>query len=63
MKWFHCDKDRTNDDFIQLETANESGNEEWYLLVSKHSWNSKNSFDGSKYKKNVAPRSRLCRQN
>lgn len=27
MKWFHCDKHRTNDDFIQLETANESGNE------------------------------------
>ena len=28
MKWVCCDKDDNNDDFIEMETANESGNGE-----------------------------------
>lgn len=28
MKSFHCDKDDNNDDFIEMEIANESGNRE-----------------------------------
>lgn len=28
MKSFHCDKDDYNDDFIEMEIANESGNRE-----------------------------------
>lgn len=28
MKWFHRDRDDNNGDFIQMERANESGNED-----------------------------------
>lgn len=28
MKWFHCDKNDNNDDFMQMETTNKSGKEE-----------------------------------
>lgn len=28
MKWFHCDKNDNNDDFMQMEITNKSGKEE-----------------------------------
>lgn len=28
MKWFHWDKNDNNEDFMQMETVNESGNGE-----------------------------------
>lgn len=49
MKWSHRDKDDNNDDFTEMATANESGNE--VTSRPKRSWYSEKGFDASKHKK------------
>lgn len=46
MKWSHRDKDDNNDDFTEMATANESGNE--VTFRPKRSWYSGKGFETQK---------------